>query len=204
MMHKPVLLTAPTMTPVSLAEAKVQLAVDHNEHDDMILSFIAAAVGHLDGWVGILGRCLVEQTWRQDFDSFSGCMRLPLYPVLSVTSVVASDRAGAQTTIADSDYLLMDDAAGAFVRFKSGAVLPSDLYAIKPVAVTYKAGYATVPEVPGDPAIPAQSSIPAAIKAAILIHVRLMYDAYRLGADAGPIPTDAIDALVAPFRRVSF
>ncbi|MEO9299958.1 head-tail connector protein [Devosia alba] len=204
MMYKPVLVTAPTITPVSLADAKMQLAVDHDEHDDMISGFIAAAAGHLDGWVGILGRALVEQTWRQDFDGFGGCMRLPLYPALSITSIVATDSAGAPTTIADSDYALMEDAAGSFVRFKSGAVLPSDLNAIKPVAVTYKAGYATVPAVPGDPAIPAQSSIPAAIKAAILIHVRLMYDAYRLGADAGPIPTDAIDALVAPFRRVSF
>lgn len=204
MMHRPVLVTSPTITPVSLADAKMQLAVDHDEHDNMIAGFITAAVCHLDGWVGILGRALVEQTWRQDFDGFGGCMRLPIYPVLSITSIVATDSAGAPTTIADSDYALMEDAAGSFVRFKIGAVLPSDLNAIKPVAVTYLAGYATIPEVPGDPPVPAQSSVPAAIKAAILIHVRLMYDAYRLGSDAGPIPTDAIDALVAPFRRVSF
>src|SRR5690606_14123 len=213
MMHKPVLVTAPTMTPVSLADAKAQLAVDHSEHDDMILGFIAAAVDHLDGWTGILGRALVEQTWRQDFDSFSGCMRLALAPVLSITSITHRNAAGPISTVSSSDYSLLVDARGPYVKFKSGFGRPTDLNETRPISITYLAGYATtpeVPEVPADgetpavPAIPAASNIPPAIRAAILIHVRLMYDAYRLGKDAGPIPTAAIDALIRPHRRVFF
>lgn len=218
MMHKPVLVTAPTMTPVSLADAKVQLAVEHDEHDAMIDGFIAAAVDHLDGWSGILGRALVEQTWRQDFDCFSGHMRLPLAPVISITSVTWRDSSGQISTVSSDDYALLSDALGPYIKFKSGFSWPDDLNQIKPVSVTFVVGYPTTPEVPevpeipeslpeqpfvpAVPAIPAQSTVPAAIKAAILIHVRLMYDAYRLGADAGPIPTGAIDALIAPYRRV--
>ncbi|KFC62773.1 hypothetical protein FF80_03340 [Devosia sp. LC5] len=206
-MHSPVLVTAPAMTPVSLPEAKVQLAVDHDEHDDMITAFIAAAVDHLDGWTGILGRALVEQTWRQDFDSFSGCMRIALAPVISITSITYRNAAGQISTVTSSDYTLLADALGPYVEFKSDFERPSDLNETKPVSLTYLAGYPTTPEVPADgetPAIPAVSNIPPAIKAAILIHVRLMYDAYRLGADAGPIPTGAIDALITPYRRVFF
>lgn len=195
--------------PVSLAEAKVQLAVDvvNTEHDAMILGFIAAAVDHLDGWTGIMGRALVEQTWRQDFDSFSDCMRFALAPVISITSITHRNAAGQISTVTSSDYTLLVDALGSYVEFKSDFVRPSDLNETKPISLTYLAGYPTTPEVPEDgetPAIPAVSNIPPAIKAAILIHVRLMYDAYRLGADAGPIPTGAIDALITPFRRVFF
>lgn len=206
-MHSPVLVTAPTMTPVSLAEAKVQLSVDHDEHNAMIEGFIAAAVDHLDGWSGILGRALVEQTWRQDFDCFSGHLRLPLAPVISITSVTWRDTAGQISTVASDDYALLSDALGPYIKFKSGFSWPGDLNQTKPVSITFLAGYPTTPEVPEDgetPAIPAVSNIPPAIKAAILIHVRLMYDAYRQGDDAGPIPTGAIDALVGPYRRVFF
>jgi len=173
----------------------------------MIEGFIAAAVDHLDGWSGILGRALVEQTWRQDFDCFSGHLRLPLAPVISITSVTWRDTAGQISTVATDDYALLSDALGPYIKFKSGFSWPGDLNQTKPVSITFLAGYPTTPEVPEDgetPAIPAVSNIPPAIKAAILIHVRLMYDAYRLGDDAGPIPTAAIDALIRPHRRVFF
>lgn len=210
-MHSPVLVTAPAMTPVSLAEAKVQLSVDHDEHNAMIEGFIAAAVDHLDGWSGILGRALVEQTWRQDFDCFSGHLRLPLAPVISITSVTWRDTAGQISTVATDDYALLSDALGPYIKFKSGFSWPGDLNQTKPVSITFLAGYPTTPAIEADEeadppveAVPAVSNIPPAIKAAILIHVRLMYDAYRLGDDAGPIPTGAIDALIAPYRRVLF
>lgn len=206
-MHRPVLVTAPDMTPVSLAEAKVQLAVDHNEHDAMITGFIASAVDHLDGWTGILGRALVEQTWRQDFDGFADCFRIALAPVISITSITSRNAAGQISTVSSSDYTLLVDDLGPYVEFKSDFSVPGDLNETKPVSVTYLAGYATTPEVPEDgetPAAPAISNVPPAIKAAILIHVRLMYDAFRLGKEAGPIPMGAIDALVAPYRRVLF
>src|SRR5690606_10534121 len=175
-MHSPVLVTAPTMTPVSLAEAKVQLSVDHDEHNAMIEGFIAAAVDHLDGWSGILGRALVEQTWRQDFDCFSGHLRLPLAPVISITSVTWRDTAGQISTVATDDYALLSDALGPYIKFKSGFSWPGDLNQTNPVSITFLAGYPTTPEVPAageTPAIPAVSNIPPAIKAAILIHVRL-------------------------------
>lgn len=204
-MHAPVLVAAPEITPVSLDEAKVQLAVDHTEHDALITGYINAAVDHLDGWPGILGRCLVEQTWRQNFDGFATCMRLPLAPVLSVDSIKTTDADGVEATVPDTAYSLQTDARGSFVRLNSTFSSSSSLADSAAVAVTFIAGYATTPEVPADgetPAVPAQSTVPAAIKAAIQIHVRLMYDAYRLGKEAGPIPVDAMDALLRPYRRV--
>ena len=210
-MHQPVLVTPPDMTPVSLDEAKVMLSVelDEVERDALIEGFIAAAVDHLDGWSGILGRALVEQTWRQDFDGFSGCMRLPLAPVISITSVTWRNAEGQISTVSSDDYTLLSDALGPYVAFKSDFSRLSGLNVTRPVSVTFLAGYPTTPAIEADEeadpaveAVPAVSNITTAIKVAILIHVRLMYDAYRLGEDAGPIPTAAIDALVRPHRRV--
>jgi uncharacterized phiE125 gp8 family phage protein len=206
-MHRPVLVTAPALMPVSLLEAKEQLAVDADDHDALISGYIAAAVDHLDGWTGILGRALVEQTWRQDFDGFAGVLRLPLAPVISITSIVWRNADGELATVPSDHYTLMVDDLGPLVKFKSRFAAPSSLNETAPVAVTFLAGYPSIAAVRADndvPEVPAQSTVPAAIKAAILIHVRLMFDAYRLGEGAGPIPMAAIDSLVAPFRRVQF
>ena len=64
-MHRPVLVTPPAETPVSRTEAKAHLRVDGTGDDDLIDGLIDAAVAHLDGYTGILGRCMVTQTWRQ-------------------------------------------------------------------------------------------------------------------------------------------
>lgn len=178
-MHRPVLVTAPSTAPVSLIEAKAHLRVDHNEDDDLIGTLIGAAVGHLDGWTGILGRCLVAQTWRQDYDAFAPALCLPLAPVMSVTSVTDDGE-----PVAGESYDLETDAAGSsVVRFADGVSL------VGPISVTYVAGYADVP---------------APIKAAILLMIGHWYanrEAVAVGVAVETLPM-AADALLAPYRRV--
>ena len=79
------LVTPPASPPVSLAEAKAFLRVDHDAEDDLIAGIIAAATNLLDGRTGILGRCLEAQTWELAIDRFpSAEVQLPLGPVVSV------------------------------------------------------------------------------------------------------------------------
>ncbi len=98
-MHRPVLITPPAIQPVSLAEAKLHLRVDHNDEDTLIESLTRAATEHSDGWNGILGRCLVEQVWRQDHDRFARQMIIPLGPVIAVQSITWRDLAPASATM---------------------------------------------------------------------------------------------------------
>src|SRR5690606_16820554 len=132
--------------------AKEHLRVDGADDNAVIEGLIRAAVSHLDGWTGILGRCLVEQTWRVDFDRFDQCMRLPLGPVIEIVSVTWRDAEGQISTVNDAEYLIQTDAGGApHLRFRNGYSFPSGLYESGAVSVTFKAGYPTIPAVEADP-----------------------------------------------------
>jgi len=190
-MYRPVLVTAPAATPVSLVEAKAQCRVDSSDSDDFITALIAAAVSHLDGWTGILGRCLITQTWRQDYDGFCREMRLPLFPGASITSVKYDDADDVEQTVGASNYDLLTDDLGAYVRFKDDYSFPTTHDEGPVVRITYVVGEATAPQ---------------AIKHAMLMMVGHWYEnreAVVVGVNAAPLPM-AVDALLAPFRRIRF
>ena len=77
------------------------MQVGHAEHDALIGELIAAAVAQLDGPNGWLGRFLVEQTWDYKIDAFpehGSCIKLPLWPVQSLTSISYVDTDGNSQT----------------------------------------------------------------------------------------------------------
>lgn len=202
-MHRPVLVTPPAITPVSLAEAKLHLRVDHSDEDTLIEGLIRAATEHLDGWTGILGRCLVEQEWSQTFDDFAREIPLSLAPVISISSVTVGGE-----TLDSSSYSLRVDGSG------NSHVVFDDVSAFGVTSVIYKAGYATIPEVPavpgdgeedpGTPAVPAKSTVPDPLKAAILLLTAYWYEcreAAVIGANATKLPL-SVEALIAPYRRI--
>ncbi len=80
----PILVTAPTLQPVTLAEAKAHCRVDGVDDDDVIGAMVAAAVGHLDGWTGVLGRCIMPQTWK--VSALAGDVVLPMPDVTAVSA----------------------------------------------------------------------------------------------------------------------
>lgn len=87
----PILVTAPTAEVVTLADMKAHLRVTHTAEDDLILALTEAAVAYLDGWTGVLGRCIAPQTWRVTYDG-PGTYTLPMP---DVTTASAAYEAGA-------------------------------------------------------------------------------------------------------------
>ncbi|MBV5268973.1 MAG: phage head-tail connector protein, partial [Afipia sp.] len=185
----------------TLAEVKAALDIGYTAKDDLLNGLIDAATSYLDGWTGILGRCLVEQTWRQDFNDFRSCLRLPLFPVISVASVKYTDTDGVEQTIADPDYSLRNDDLGAYVEFVSTYSFPSLNAEGSSVRAEYVAGYAN-----GGTSPNFTSTVPAAIKQAIMLMIRQWFDnpsATNVGNIVSPMPF-AVDALLAPYRRIRF
>lgn len=155
--------------------------------------YIDAAVHHLNGWTGILGACIGEQVWKQEFDRFDRCLCLPLGPAISIESVSYRNEAGQISTIGASEYSLRTDGAGdSVVRFRNAYAFPtSTLYEIGAVSVTYKVGY---------------NPVPPPIKQAILLMVGAWYENREetvIGVSVASLPNAvAVDRLIAPFRRM--
>lgn len=210
-MYRPVLVTEPTITPITLDEAKAALDIEYPDKDSLIRGLIAAATAHLDGWSGILGRALCEQTWRQDYDcfpwydpayrlsgSFGSRLRLPLSPVISVGSVKYTDSNDVEQTISNSNYSVLTDELGTYVQFGYNFSFPTPKqFMPAAVRVQYLAGDATVEKA---------WSGPVAIKQAMLLLVRHWYDnpsAIIVGQTIAEVPF-AVGALLGPYRRVRF
>jgi len=170
--------TAPTVAPITLSEAKAQTRVDHDDEDVLLQHYIDAATSFLDGPTGILGRCLVTQTWRMEIDAVTGPILLP-FPDSTIDGAVFSDAVGG-----DLDYHIGLQDQRLLLRPNSGHG--------RPVEITFTAGYG------------AAAAVPAAIRQAMLLLIGQWYDnreAVTVGA-AGSLMPMAVDALLAPYRRI--
>jgi uncharacterized phiE125 gp8 family phage protein len=171
--------------PVSLDDAKRQLRVDGDDENAKITSLIMAAVGYIDGYSGILGRCIISQTWEQKFDDWRRKLRLPFADVASV-AISYVDAAGSIVVVDPSLYTLLADAIGNYVYFFdafSGPAIGPDMAG---VTVEMVCGYG------------AAADVPVTIKEAILVRVSAMYED-REGVK--PL-SDAFYAPLLPYRRV--
>ncbi|MBM3545282.1 MAG: hypothetical protein FJX44_12470 [Alphaproteobacteria bacterium] len=150
LMLEPVRITPPAGYPVTLAEAKDHLHVDDGDSNSRIAFLIAAATEKLDGWNGELGRCLITQTWRVDFDRFPCDPRLdlPFGPVQSVT-VKYSAAENVEQTFDPAKYGLHEDALGPFLALADTEGAWPGTYARRDaVRITIVAGYGTADSVP--------------------------------------------------------
>ena len=86
----PTLVTPPSTEVVSLADLKAHLRVTSSIEDDLIASLGNAARAYLDGWNGVIGRCIMPQTWK--VTALAGEVTLP-FP--DVTEASAGYEAGA-------------------------------------------------------------------------------------------------------------
>jgi uncharacterized phiE125 gp8 family phage protein len=187
-----VLVTPPATTPVSLAEAKTHLRVDHSDDDTLITGLINAAVAHLDGKDGILGRALITQVWELKLDEFCPAIRLPLPPLATVDAITYVDTDGVTQTLAASEYQVTSGEPAKIVP-AYGKSWPDTRCEPEAVRVEFTCGYGNA------------ADVPAGIKAAILLHVGTLYrdrETVNIGNIINELP--AYDALIAPYKVWSF
>ena len=195
-MFVPVQTSAPAVAIISTADAKAHLNVDTSDDDTLIDSYVAAATERLDGRGGILGRCLITQSWRQDYTAWDDKMRLPFPDVQSVSSVQYYDSTNTLVTVNSSVYELIEDAGGSYVFFKDAFTEPT-LYDDRSVRVqiTFTAGYGA-----------AATNIPQPIIHAALLMVGDWYEHRSVaitGAMTNAVPmAAAVSALLAPYKRI--
>ena len=195
-MLRPTLSAGPTaLTFLTLGEAKAHCRVDHADEDGVITNLVNAVESYLDGYSGILGRALINQSWVQNYDGFCDRMTLPVGIASSITTVKYYDSLNVQQTLASSVYQLLTDALGSYITLKPLQVWPQPYAREDAVEITWVAGYGA-----------AASNVPPAIRAAALLLVGHWYenrDSVVIGTIVADLPM-AVDSLLAPFRRVGF
>ncbi len=105
------LITAPTVPVVPIASLIAQLRVTDEGERALVEDYERAAVAHLDGWGGVLGRAIRPQVWRQEFGGW-GQLRLAM-PDVSAITVTATDADGNAVTPTKAE--LRADCGGPYV-----------------------------------------------------------------------------------------
>lgn len=175
--------TPPASEPVSLAEAKLFLRIDHAGEDNLIETLIKAAREAVEF---ACGRALITRRLRESLDIWRsdavGGAVLGAGPVSSVVAVRLLSDGGGQSVIEATRYRL--EGGGDRPRLVFAAGLPATLRSAGGIEIEYDAGLA------GDAA-----GVPAALRLALLHVVAALYEARQGDAK---LPESA-RALMAPF-----
>lgn len=197
---KTTIITPSTVLAVSVAEVKnyCRLGLDSSDEDTLIEMLIAASMARC---VQETGRALLTTTYKLTADlTVSGAENYPplstftqqtsnklklSYPnFLSLTSVVATNAAGTNTTLSAADYKLNHTGVFSTIQILNASDAES-------VAVTYTAGYGAT-----------AADIPNPIKVWIMKDVCTAYD-NRDSLSLGQVSSTVypfIDGLLDPYR----
>lgn len=170
---------SPSVEPVSLAELKAHLKIDHTADDASLMSLISMGRQAVERDTG---QSLITQTWVLRRDDWP-CKYIELHhaPVQSVTSITYVDTAGATQTWSSSEYVVDIYSKPALVRCGYSYSWPSIRGDERGIAVTYVAGYGA-----------AGTSVPYELRQAVLLRCQLEYDGWN--ADAFGTMRGAADA----------
>ncbi len=180
------LITAPSLEPMTLAEAKLHLRVDGTDEDDLITALIVAARRRAEH---LLTRALITQTWELTLDEFPAAdIQLPKPGVLSIVSVKYLDSAGVEQTVDSADYALDAATIPGWVLLASDATWPTTYDGANAVRVRFTCGYG-----------PAASDVPADVVAWCKLQVGALYrnrEGFAAGQSVAELPGRFFDSLL--------
>lgn len=176
------LVTAPTAEPVTLDEVKDWVRQDHAADDSLLSGLITAARQLIEQQTGLV---FLPATYRLVADQFpSWTLRLPRYPLRSVSSIQYVDSTGTLQTLDSSLYQTDTDSTPGLVEPVYGEVWPTARYQARAVRVTFEAGYSLAADIPGP------------LKQAVKLLVALGY------ANRGDLPAtipEFVNHLITPY-----
>lgn len=176
----------PITEPVTLADAKLQARVEHDDDDTLITALIIAARRQVEH---LTGRALITQTRELVLDAFPATeidLRLP--NVQSVVSVKYIDAGQVEQTLDPADYSLDADSTPCWLLPAYGLSWPSTLDSANAVRVRFHVGF-------GD----AAADVPSNLRAWILVRVASLYaqrEEFVAGMPVAGMPNRFIDGLL--------
>src|SRR5581483_10065110 len=181
-----ILLSGPAVEPITLAEAKAYLRVEHDDDDLVIAAFIAAARIHVETQTR---RALITQTWRFVRDAWPADGRLSISPspLQQIVAARVYESDGSSLSIDTQAFVADKASAPAIIAFAPWS-LPVPGRTIGGIEIDVNAGY-------GD----AGTHVPEPLRQAIRILVAHWYENRGL-AGAAPMLPLTVSALIAPYQ----
>ena len=151
----------PAVEPIPLAEAKINLRVDHSDEDGEIGRKIRSARLYCEK---IAGRAFITRTLAGTLDAFptefSGLLLLPYAPATEIVSIKYYDVDGIEQTLDAADYEFDPHSSPARLRPASGSSWPATEFRFAAIEIQWKAGF-------GDDSTDVPEDIRSAIKLAL-------------------------------------
>lgn len=183
-----ILIEQPETEPLTLAEAKAFLRVEHTADDELISSLIKAARAEVET---ATRRALILQGYRIVLDAWPARDRIPS-PVSPLRSLTAGRVRAANDSATDLNlaaFTLDTVSAPGVIHFDRGLVIePGQL--IGGIEIEVSVGY-------GESA----ASVPEPLRQAMRFLIAHYYE-HRDRVESGKLP-EAVRALIAPYRVVS-
>ncbi|MDC7787593.1 head-tail connector protein [Rhodoplanes sp. TEM] len=179
------LLAGPASEPLTLAEAKAFLRVDHADEDALIDSLIGAARTLVER---ATRRALITQTWRLVRDAWPAGGRIAVLPapLRSVAAARVFDADGLPRAI-DPAVFRLDTASAPGIAGFDRAAVPEPGLRVAGVAIDVTVGY-------GDDA----AAVPAPLVQAVRLWLAHFHE--HRGIETEARTPAAIAALIAPYR----
>lgn len=178
------LVSAPTVEPVSLNEAKVHLRIDPNfsADDSYITNLIKAVRQKLEDYCS---RAFVTQTWKLTLDQFPNrhFIELPMAGPLQSVSEIAYKLSDGTSQIFNIEKTVADtEALPGRLILKPGSSWPGDsLFPGSAVSITYTCGFSASP-----------LAVPQSFVQAMLLMIGYLYESRQ-----GEAPSAKYQSMVA-------
>jgi uncharacterized phiE125 gp8 family phage protein len=177
----------PSAEPVTLAEVKAHLRLDHGSEDDLLSGLIRAAGEDVERTTGL---ALLDQAWRLVLDAWprDGCVAIMVHPVREILSVTAYGSEGEASVINPARYQADTVSRPARLHFVGP---PEALRVLNGIEIDFTAGFGE-----------AGTDVPDLLRRAILLLVAHWYE-FRasFGPDDQPVSYPAgYERLIASYR----
>lgn len=178
-------ITEPTAEPLTVAEAKQHLRVEHSDDDSTIENLITSAREYVETY---LDCTLMLTQYKMTLDLFPAHIELPKSPLSTVSgydsiSLTYTTDTEATVTLSSSEYRVDSYSVPAVLRPLYGDSWPSHLADYNSIEVTFWAGYGST-----------SAAVPQRIRNAMLMLITHLYE-NRSSVQVGTVATVVPDSM---------
>jgi uncharacterized phiE125 gp8 family phage protein len=177
----------PAAEPVTLAELKAHLRLEHDSEDTLLDGLNRAAREDLERTTGL---ALIDQNWRLVLDKWprDGCVAVMLHPIREILSVTAYGSEGEASVIDPASYQADTVSRPARLHFDGP---PGALRALNGIEIDFAAGFGE-----------AGTDVPDLLRRAIVLLVAHWYE-FRASYGPGDQPVsypDGYERMISSYR----